>query len=219
MIEERKLSALHVGMYVVIFFAVWSVKELIIEPLWLNRLDSVTWQISETLIKLSVWAVPAVLLIKRFRDDMRVSLKEMFTNKPRLFKTAPILLLVFFPLINALFIHGEIAIRPNFQPAGIAWLVFGSAIEEIVFRGFLLNTMLKRIKTWQAVMIDAVLFALIHYPIWIYSGLDFLAILSNSVMILPVSVLFAFSFIKTKNILVPMAIHILWNLLGTLFVA
>jgi membrane protease YdiL (CAAX protease family) len=125
---------------------------------------------------------------------------------------------VFFQLINALIIHGEIAVRPGFEPTGITWSVFGATFEEILFRGFLLNTMLKRMKVWQAVSIDAILFTLIHFPVWIYWGFDFVTLLSSGVQLLPVSVLFAFSFIKTKNILVPIALHILWNLLGVLFV-
>jgi len=171
-------------------------------------------------MKLLVWTVPAVLLIKYFQDDMCISLKEMFTNKPRWFKGAPILLLVFFPLISALFLHGDIAVRPDFVPLSlIQGVIFVGITEEIVFRGFLLNTMLKRMKPWQAVMVDAALFALIHYPIWIYFGLDLVIILSNSVQILPISAFFAFSFIKTRNILVPIALHMLWNLLGILFAA
>jgi len=73
-------------------------------------------------------------------------------------------------------------------------------------------------KVWQAVMIDAILFTLIHFPIWIYWGLDVFAIILNGVQMLPVSVLFAFSFIKTKSIIVPIVIHLLWNILTLLFV-
>ena len=218
MTEKRKLNIFHIVVYLIIFFAIWSVKELIITPVWLNQFDGLTWQILESLIKFLVWVVPAILLIKHFQVDMWISLKEMFTSKPQWFRSAPILFLVFFPLISALVLHGEIAVRPSFEPIGLAWLVFGSAIEEIVFRAFLLNTLLIRMKAWQAVMVDAVLFSLIHYPIWIYSGLDLVTILLNSIQILLISVLFAFSFIKTKNILVPMAVHVLWNLPGVLFV-
>ena len=85
--------------------------------------------------------------------------------------------------------------------------------------GFLLNALLKRLKPCSAVTIDAFMFAFIHYPGWIFnSGLDFMGILFNTLGILPVSVLFAFSFIKTKNILVPIFLHMIWNFLMVLFV-
>jgi len=220
MVEKRKLSTFHIVVYLIIFFTVWSIRELIIRPIWLNQFDGLTWYILESSMKLLIWTAPAILLINYFQDNMWVSLKEMFTNKPRWFKSAPILLLVFYPLGSALFVHGEIAVRPDFVPLSlIQAVVFAGITEDIVFRGFLLNAMLKRMKAWQAVAIDAVLFALIHYPIWIYWGFDFATILVSSITVLPISVLFAFSFIKTKNILVPIILHMLWNLLTVLFVA
>jgi len=219
-VEKRKLTAFYIAMYLIIFFAIWSVRELVFRPVWLNRFDGLIFEILQTVTKLLVWALPAILLIKHFQDDMWVSLKDMFTNKPRWFKSAPALLLVFFPPISALVLHREIAIRPNIVPVTFIGMVVSSVFtEEIVFRGFLLNAMLKRMKPWIAVLINAILFALIHYPIWIYSGLDFATILFNSIQILPISALFAFSFIKTKNILVPGLLHLIWNLLGMLFVA
>jgi membrane protease YdiL (CAAX protease family) len=219
MVDKRKLSIFHIVIYLIIFFAIWSIRELIIRPVWLNQFDGLTWHIFESAMKLTVWTIPAILLIKYFQDDMWVSLNEMFTSKLQYFKSAPILLLVFVPLISAVFLHGEVAVRPNFEPVSLVQgVVFVGITEEIVFRGFLLNVFLKKMKVWKAVVLDALLFALIHYPIWIYFGFDITTILLNSVQILPISALFAFSFIKTKNIFVPIAIHSVWNLLGMLFV-
>ena len=219
MVEERKLKALYIVVYLIIFFTVWSIRELVIRPVWLNQFDGLTWHILESSMKLVVWTVPAIFLIIYFEDDMWINFKEMFTNKPRWFKSAPLLLLVFYPLANALFVHGEIAVRPGFEPLSlIQGVMFAGITEDIVFRGFLLNTMLKRMKAWQAVAVDAVLFALIHCPIWIYWGFGFTDILLSIVAVLPTSVLFAFSFIKTKNLLVPITLHMIWNILMTLFV-
>ena len=98
MAEKRKLSVLRIGIYLVIFFAVWSARELYIRPDWLDQFSGLTWQILESSMKLLVWTFPSILLIKYFRADMWIGLKEMFANKPRWFKNAPALLLVFFPI-------------------------------------------------------------------------------------------------------------------------
>jgi len=144
MVEERKLKALYIVVYLIIFFTVWSIRELVIRPVWLNQFDGLTWHILESSMKLAVWTVPAIFLIIYFEDDMWINFKEMFTNKPRWFKSAPLLLLVFYPLANALFVHGEIAVRPGFEPLSlIQGVMFAGITEDIVFRGFLLNTMLK----------------------------------------------------------------------------
>jgi len=219
MAEKRTLSPLHIGIYLIIFFAVWSVRELVIRPVFLDTLDGIVFQIAESSMKLVAWTLPAVLLIRYFQDDMWISLRDMFTTNPKWFKSAPILLLgVVVPLINALVLHGEIRIRPDFVPMTlIEGVMMVGITEEIVFRGFLLNAFLKKMKPWKAVLLDAILFALIHYPIWIYFGHNFTTILSSSISVIVISAFFAYSFIKTRNIFVPIVLHMLWNLLLMLF--
>jgi len=159
------------------------------------------------------------LLIRYYQGDMWIGLKDMFTTKPKWFKGAPLLLLVFAPILQSLLHRGTIAIHPNFEPTSlIGAVVFVGITEEIVFRGFLLNAFLKRMKMQYAIALDAVLFLFIHYPIWIYRGLGASEILMASVTVPILSVFFAFSFIKTKNIIVPIVLHMIWNLLTiTLF--
>jgi len=193
---------------------VWSIKELVIRPVFLDPLDDIANAAVGTVIKLLVWTFPAALLIRRFHDDMCVGLKEMFTNKPKRFKGASVLLLVFIPVLQSLIYNGGVAIHPNFAPLSLVWaVVFVGITEELVFRGFLLNAFLKKMKMKYAVALDAVLFTLIHYPIWIYRGIGLTDLLIASVSVLLLSVFFAYSFIKTKNILVPMILHMMWNLL------
>jgi len=219
MTEKRKLGSLHIAVYLIIFFAIWTVRELVIQPVFLSSLDALMQQILGQTIKLLVWTLPAILLIRHFRDDMLVGLKEMFFTKPQWFKDAYILLLVFVPFLGAWIASGQIAIDPDLEPTRLIGAVFFVGItEEIVFRGFLLNAFLKRMKMPYAVALDAVLFTLIHYPIWIYRGHDFSVFLTNSIAVLLISAFFAYSFIKTRNILVPIALHMIWNLLTIVFV-
>jgi len=218
MTSKRKLNTYHLVIYTIIFFAIWSIRELIIRPLFLNSLDAVMFQVVESLMKLLVWTLPAMLLIRHFHDDMWIGLKEMFATKPKWFKDAPILLLVFVPVLQAWAAFGGLAIHPELTPIRfIGSVVFVGITEEIVFRGFLLNAFLKRMNMHSAIALDAVLFTLIHYPIWIYRGLDLVTIATSSIFVALLSVFFAYSFIKTRNIFVPIALHMLWNLLTGLF--
>jgi len=215
MTEKRNLTVGKIIAYCLIFFAIWSVRELIIRPVWLNQFDGLTWHILESSMKLLVWTLPAILLIKYFQDDMWISLKEMFTTKPRWFKGAPILsIIIIVPILQALIFGGRLAIRPDFVPLSlIQGVLFAGITEDIVFRGFLLNAFLKKMKTWQAVALDAVLFYLIHVPLWLYNGHDLGFFLSATINVMALSVIFAYSFIKTKNIFVPIVLHMIWNLL------
>ena len=213
--ENRKLTTTKIVAYLIIFFAAWSILELIIRPVFLAPLSVLASEIVRSVIKLSVWTLPAILLIRHFQNDMWISLKDMFTTKPKWFKDAPILaVIVIVPLFQALFRGGGFAIDPNFVPSRlIGAVIFVGITEEVVFRGFLLNTFLKRMGMWRAIALDAVLFYLIHIPIWIYQGNGLTFFISAIVPVTVLSVLFAYSFIKTKSIFVPIALHMIWNLL------
>ena len=218
MAEKRRLNIHKIVVYLIIFFAIWSVRELFIRPVFINQLDGLAWQAAESSMKLLVWTLPALLLIKHFQDDMWISLKEMFTNRPKWFKEAPILLLVFVPLVNPLIANGGLSVRPGFQAATLfESVVFAGITEDIVFRGFLLNAFLKKMKLLPAIVLTDVLFVLIHYPIWFYRGFDLTTFLFASVQVFFIGAFLSYSFIKTKSIFVPIGLHMIWNLLVVLF--
>jgi len=217
MIKERKLSVFYITLYLIIFFAIWSVRELVIQPVFLSPLSDIASEIIGEVIKLLVWTLPAVLLIRYFQNDMWIGLKEMFTTKPKWFKDAPIILVLVLivPILQALVHGGGIAIDPDFNPVRLIGTVFFVGItEEIVFRGFLLNATLKKMKLWSAITLNAVLFYLIHIPIWIYQGQDITFFIWAIITIMAYSALFSYSFIKTKNIFVPIILHMVLNLLS-----
>ncbi|MCL2421336.1 MAG: CPBP family intramembrane metalloprotease [Defluviitaleaceae bacterium] len=210
---NQKLTYGKIAVYLIIFFTIWSIRELIIRPIFLSPMDDLTYGIVESSMKVLVWTVPAVLLIKYFQDDMWISLREMFTNRLKWFKEAPLLLLVFFPVAEAVISQGGLVISPYFNLMRLFEpIIFVGITEELVFRGFLLNAFLKKVEPVKAVIASETLFALIHVPIWIYRGFDVVTILVSLVSVFVIGALFAFSFIKTKNIWVPIVLHMAWNL-------
>ncbi|MCL2857167.1 MAG: CPBP family intramembrane metalloprotease [Oscillospiraceae bacterium] len=222
MTPKRNLTVLHIGIYLVIFFAVWSIRELYIRPVFLDSLDGIAFGLVESAIKLLVWTLPAVLLIRHFHDNMWIGLKAMFTNKIKWSRDYYFLMaIIAIPIVRALsawFVSGEVGIHPNFVPTRLLQaVVFVGVTEEVVFRGFLLNAFLKKIRTQYAIALDAALFTLIHYPIWIYRDFDLSDFATASIAVAVLSVGFAYSFIKTRNIFVPMALHMVWNLSIHLF--
>jgi len=189
----------------------------------LSPLTPIASELIGQAIKLFVWTFPAILLISHFHDNMQIGLKEMFTSKLQwsrdyLFAIVIIALLVVRP-VHALLVFGELGINPNFVPIRLVGAVlFVGITEEVVFRGFLLNAFMGKMKMPYAIALDAVLFTLIHYPIWIYRGFDVSDFAAASIQVAILSVGFAYSFIKTRNILVPMALHMVWNLSIHLFI-
>jgi len=221
--SNKKITTLHIIIYLVVFFMIWSVRELYIRPVLLNLLNPIASELIGEAIKLFVWTLPAILLIRHFHSDMWIGLKEMFTSRLKwsrdyLFALVIIVLLVARP-VHLWLIHGELGISPSFEPIRLLGAVmFVGITEEIVFRGFLLNVFLNKMKMEYAIALDAVLFTLIHYPIWIYRGFEISDIAIASIQVVVISAGLAYSFIKTRNIIVPIALHMVWNLSIHLFV-
>ena len=84
--EKKKLTWKKISIYFIIFYILWSIRELFIRPIFLDSLDELLFQVMESIIKLSIWTLPAIILIKYYKNDMWISLKEMFFNKPKLFE-------------------------------------------------------------------------------------------------------------------------------------
>lgn len=76
------------------------------------------------IIKLSVWTLPALLLIKYHQDDMWIGLKEMFTTMPK-WSVAVLMLaiVVVFRLSTVLIFGGGPAVRSDFVPVSLLGVV------------------------------------------------------------------------------------------------
>ena len=77
-----------------------------------------------------VWTLPALFLIKHFQDDMWIGLKQMFSTKPKWFKDAPVLFVVFAPSVIAFVRHGGLVTDPDFVPERLIGAVLRLDVEK-----------------------------------------------------------------------------------------
>lgn len=219
MIEEKKstesVSLKVLVLYSVLFYAAWSAVHFYIEP-FIDRKGNEVFSalVIEGLCKNLIWTLPAVILICKYKDSLYIGLKKMFTPNKDCIKY-----LWVFPVTAAYIIlavlkqKGTIAISDSFGVHYIIVFIFVGITEEIVFRGWLLNSTL-HIGEKKALAINAAMFLIIHFPKWIISGEFVKNMVSFSfVSILMISVIFGLLFIRTKNILIPIFMHMLWDLL------
>ncbi|MCQ2407708.1 MAG: CPBP family intramembrane metalloprotease [Oscillospiraceae bacterium] len=109
-------------------------------------------------------------------------------------------------------LHGTLHINPDFSLASHQWLLVVGITEEMVFRGWLLNATAKDEKDWKPVAVNAVMFLCIHFPGWIQKGMFVSAITGfGFVSILIFSVLVSVCFLKHKNLLLPVFLHMLYD--------
>ena len=221
MVKNKKLIITLV-IYCIVFYGAWAVFELLIKNQLLaltNNNDVVMQFIRSGIIKNLVWTVPAIVLVKKFESDMYISPKEMFTAKVKFLQILPLFILcIVYCLAAAFKKFGKISVADSFGWSQIIIVIFVGITEEMVFRGWLLNSTLKNAdkewKQWLFIGINSVMFVVIHFPIWIYDGVFLTNMQSLGFLgIIFLSFIFSWIFIKTRNILVPVALHMLYDLL------
>ncbi len=202
--------------YSIIFYSAWTAFHFAVEPALQSHISNPTLVtfIGDGIIKNLLWTLPAVLLIAKYRDKVSVGLGDMFKWKKENNKY-----LLLFPAFAAYIIlelvirGGKPGISDEFGMGDIITVFFVGLTEEFVFRGWLLNSTVKRNEN-AAIAINSLMFLLIHFPIWITSG-EFVTNITNFgfVCIIALSVLFSVIFLKTRNILLPILLHSFWDLL------
>lgn len=207
--------------YYVGLLLIWSVRELIVRPIF--DIDLGIWQDAavSTVVKVLVWTVPALLLIKHYEEYLYVPLKKMLSIR---IKWAPYIAtiagLFLYHVIGAYITFGRIGIHEDFHLSSLPGVVlFVGITEEAVFRAWLLNATYKKERAWQAILLNSLLFVGIHFPIWIHRGIfsNPNVLWQNVSAVLILSIIFGWSFVKSKSIHVPIIIHMCWNLFDIIF--
>ncbi|MDE6732067.1 MAG: CPBP family intramembrane metalloprotease [Oscillospiraceae bacterium] len=203
--------------YTLVFYAVWTAWELWAKGLITAAVSNeyLSQFIKSGVIKNLVWTLPAILLVKRFDGEVYVGAKEMFTTKVNFLKYLPIFAaFTVFLLVGAFVTKGKIAVSEAFGLEKLIVVLFVGITEETVFRGWLLNAALGEKKKWLSVAANAVMFLLIHFPVWIHDGVfieNFRSFAFLSPLVL--GIIFGWMFIKSKSIWIPVALHMYWDLM------
>ena len=207
--------------YLILFYTAWALHEFFGKPFLQSIFptEHAANLFSSFLIKNLVWTLPALLLVKHFRSEVHIPLKEMFTNK---FKVLPLILVLLgitgYFLITAYRTHGALKIKEDFGIYYVLLYILTGITEESVFRGWLLNATYKKEKEWQMLLLNGVMFLCVHFPIWIITGKFIPMFTSLSFLfIFPLSILFSLCFLKNRNIIPAMIVHAYWDILTAVF--
>lgn len=209
--KVKKLSKKTIALSYLIFMCGWIIRVVFVDLSGFN--EHVSWAIG-FLIHIIWWPVYAVFFIKRYTKDLMVSWKEMITNRPSM--------RILFPLIVFTLVYQTGVFFLDSQGFGIDMKLYDFVItvltvgisEESVFRGWFLNSVAYFTGERMANVISSVLFVLIHYPSWIYHGQDALAIISASIPMFVLSLLFGWAFRKDRSIWTAAIFHSFWDLLS-----
>ena len=217
--KNQKIGTACILFYVILYL-VWSLKAFLLNPVLSQVIekDSAVWYlISDGIIKNLCWTLPAVMLIRKFDEDLFIRKEELF-QLPKEWKEV---LLVFggvtaYCVLSSVISHRGFYFNSDGLTECIAYIFVGIT-EEFVFRAFLLNATLTEQNQKFAVGINAVLFLCIHFPTWIIHG-NFIAnfVSFGFVSIILLGVLFSWNMLKFRSIWIPVMTHMLWDVLVTL---
>lgn len=215
--NKRKLSVFMINLYFISFVALWAVRELIIGPLCDQAFNEWTNVFIGIGLKVLIWLVPSLFFIRYFEQNMWLSLNEMVSNKVR-WRSYLLIFLGFclYYLIASYCLFHQISINAGFKwTAFVGVVLFVGITEEAVFRAWLLNATIKKLSPWPAILVNAVMFLSIHIPIWYYTALFLtpLKAVQSAVTVFVLSLIFAWTFVKSKNIFVPIILHTSWDFL------
>lgn len=207
--------------YALVFYVVWTLWELWAKSFVNNAVQNeyLSQFIKSGVIKNLVWTMPALLLIHRFKSDVYVGLKDMFTLRARALRYFFILLLLtVYLFVGAVLQKGRLSVSETFGLSDLIIVLFVGITEETVFRGWLLNSTVGEKKKWLPIIANSLMFLLIHFPVWIHEGV-FITNFQNFSFLSPLllGIIFGWTFIKSKNIWVPIVLHMYWDLLVFVF--
>jgi uncharacterized protein len=195
-------------LYLVGFFALWSVIRLV-----LGEMEH-TWLVG--VVKVLVWSAP-VLLYLVVVERQAPFLYLRLTAYPVRGVALPWLFV-------ALLLLNVVAVRAVWGRGfsfSLVWedvlvLVLLTAItEEIVFRGFVLQQLLVRFPFPTANVLASLLFVLIHVPIWIMTyQLGLIEMARVAPVVFAVGWILGALFVGTRSLWPPIAIHAVYNLLA-----
>lgn len=212
MTKDKKFNNIYI-LYCLGLFVVWGIFEIIIMPhIEYYKFSDI---IKEVFIKILVWFIPAVILQGYFNKFMFVKKDRIFSFKSK-WNECIIILFIFtlFHIVSSLVQNGGISINNSFRMFDIIIACSVGISEEMVFRGWLLNSVLNDKNKYIAVIINSFLFLSIHFPVWIREGVFITYITSGAFLqIMVLSIIFSLTFIRNKNIIIPVILHAYWDLL------
>lgn len=194
----------------VVFLAGWALRVACLDVSGMN--EGLAWMVG-FIVHFVWWPFFAFLLIRRYSDELNISLKEMITTKPRLKILLPLLLFaIAYNTLGCLIDSSGFGTTMKLYDLVVTAITVG-IFEESVFRGWFFNAISTFVSERKANLISSALFMFIHYPGWIFAGYDFITIMTTSIAVYVLGLLFGWVFRKNRSIWTGAILHSVWDTL------
>lgn len=205
-------------LYFIIFFVAWTLRVYFLSPLITFDNELIQRLINEGL-RVAIWAIPPFLYLMYF-DLVENPLKALKITSEIDWKNTLV-----YTFLGLAYVAGGIAVQVFFfhqklVPASVGnifvfLLNFVSLplIEELTFRGFILEKLATTHKLWVAIVFQAFLFMLMHVPGWVMlRGLTPL-FFKDLAGVFILGIIFGYIAKKSNSVLPAAVVHAINNLL------
>ena len=223
---KRRGSDLQLTLFLILFFALWTLRATVLFPFDQAIQSPETRTVYATLVKILLWIFPAVVFAKWVRrkdpiDYLGLSALPDFKTWAR----GILAIGLFCALVLAfeMLVAKKIISWKNPLTAGwtvmIAFHAISPWVEEVFFRGLVLNELSAFMRPVLSNLVASFLFVGIHLPYWIWSGTRPGDIARDSIGILLFSLFAGWLYLRSKSVWPPTAAHIANNFLSSLISA
>jgi membrane protease YdiL (CAAX protease family) len=221
--EARNLPLRGFWIYVLIFFAIWSLRALVLiridesiqSPLWKNVFSNT--------VKFIIWVMPTfiTLAICRLKPFHYMKLSTPIHKRGLLLSIIIVAVWLGLVLVGESSISGRsigamLSQRSEDWLSILAGVVISPIWEEILFRGFFLNRLNESLSFWMANVISALLFAAVHMPYWVSKNGFSALVIKDLVNVFLLGCLFGLVMKKANSLWPAIGAHIANNFLSGL---
>jgi membrane protease YdiL (CAAX protease family) len=223
-LSDTGRQARNLAVYLLIFFAVWTVRSTVLYPIDENiQSVSAAWrQIYADTVRLLIWVVPVLVyvgIVDRVDPFQFLYLNTPLNQRGLLSGSMVVVTCFALGLVLDYGLAGDarqlsIAMQPWPWYAVFLGLPIAPIAEEILFRGFVLRKAQGFMGFWPANVATSLSFVAIHWPYWIYSQGWQMGLIVLSVRIFIIGMLLGYLVRKTNSLWPSIAAHILNNLIS-----
>jgi uncharacterized protein len=221
-LNDKRATARPIILYLALFFLVWSLRATVGFTLDQKLTMPVAKAVYSNIVKLAVWVGPALYYLKKFAGCEPLAYLKLTTRgRRRDYLAALALSLIFFVGMICLARFGvgqHLSALAQMRTLLVPVLsnVVSSALEEILFRGFILQQLWARIGFWSANLTTALLFVLVHWPNWLWTGGFHAGLLVTSLSVFILALFLGYLLRLTNSLWPSIAAHVVNNLISIL---
>jgi membrane protease YdiL (CAAX protease family) len=208
-------------LFLIAFYVVWALRATVFYSLDETIASTILRQLYGNILRFLIWVVPVIFYLKYVDHEKPLEYLKLTTRmRSPLVGFAIVALYILAIPVFEHYTSGKTIFGKTMSSyewtQTLLWLPGPPIMEEIFYRGFVLQKLREVTRFWLANLITSILFIMIHWPYWFYSGQPARQVLSQSIPILPMSLVLGFLVKKTNSLYPSIAFHLLNNFASVL---